>query len=290
MAPISTADLIEPEITVKHLGADAPAAFEPVTFGGDDQWIYWPDTKRFDLSRGSKDKLIIDADHVLHNHRGFVIDPKSTLLCVIDMQNFFIHPDCRHHAGGIAAVRPTLQVMERCRHEGIQIAYLNWGIDEHDLRVMPPAVQRGFCQKRAAQNGHGWHVGLGAELPNGQGKCLWKGSWNAQLYDPIREASQPEDLHFNKNRPSGMWSTEEPLHRYLRESGKKTILFAGVNTDQCVLGTITDSYSNGFDCILLSDCAGTMTEFRAKELCDYNVSQNYGFVTDSAAFLSALYY
>lgn len=312
MAPISTADLIEPEIHVKHLGADAPS-FEPVLFGGDDQWIYLPESKRFDLSRGSERKLIVDADHVLHNHRGFMIDPARTVLVVIDMQNFFIHPDCRNHVGGIAAVRPTLKVMERCRHEGIQIAFLNWGIDERDLRTMPPAVQRGFCQKRAAQSGHGWHVGLGAELPNDQGRCLWKNSWNAQLYDPIFEASRPGDKFFDKNRPSGMWSPQEPLHRYLLETGKKTILFAGVNTDQCVLGTITDSYSHGFDCILVQDCAGsvmprcllearmallkyadgayrTMTEFAAKELCNYNVSQNYGFVTDSDAFLSAVYY
>lgn len=292
MAPIATADLFQPEIHTKHLGAEAPAAFDPVLFGGDEnQWIYLPDTKRFDLSRGSTNKLIIDADDGVANHRGCMIDPENTVLVVIDMQNFFIHPDCRNHVGGIAAVQPTLKVMERCRHEGIQIAFLNWGINERDLRVMPPAVQRGFCQKRAAQSGHGWHVGLGSELPNGQGRCLWKGSWNAQLYDPIHEASRPEkDFFFDKNRPSGMWSSEEPLHRYLRESGKKTILFAGVNTDQCVLGTITDSYSNGFDCILISDCAGTMTDFAAKELCEYNVKTNYGFVTDSDAFLSAVYY
>lgn len=263
------------------------AAAESVPFGGDDQWHYIPSTKRFDLSRGSARKLVIDADDGVRHHRGAMIDPERTCLVVIDMQNYFIHPKCRDHVGGIAAVEPTLKVMRRCRELGVQVCFLNWGIDERDLRVMPPAVQRGFCRNRAAVVGHGWHVGLGAEMGDGQGKCLWKGSWNAKLYDPLLEASGPHDLFFDKNRPSGMWSPEEPLHAYLREAGKKTILFAGVNTDQCVLGTLTDAYSWGFDCILLGDCAGTMTGFAAKELCDYNVATNYGFVSSSDDFCNA---
>ena len=276
----------------KQLGADTLAdagVLAPVLFGGEDTWIYDPNTKRFDLSRGSANKLIIDADDGMRDHRGCMIDPDKTVLLVVDMQNFFIHPRCCDHAEGLAAVEPTLKVIERCRYEGIQVAWLNWGIDEWNLRRMPPAVQRGFCRRRALATGHGWFTNLGSELPDGQGRCLWKGSWNAELYPSLKAASRPDDdLFFDKDRPSGMWSLDEPLHQYLRESGKKTILFAGVNTDQCVLGTLTDSYSNGFDCILIADCAGTLTGRGAQAVCDYNVSTNYGFVTDSDAFLSAV--
>jgi len=269
----------------------APWSTEPVPFGGDDNcWHYLPSCGRFDLSRGSERKLIIDADDGVRDHRGCIIDPASTILVVIDMQNYFINPKCRDHPGGIAAVNPTIKVIERCRAYGIKVAWLNWGITEQDLRVMPPAVQRGFNRDLIASKGYGWHVGLGAPLPDNQGRCLWKGSWNAALYAPLAEVSRPaEDLFFDKNRPSGMWSPSEPLHAYLLESGKRTILFAGVNTDQCVLGTLTDSYSWGFDCILLSDCAGTMTGFSAQELCHYNIATNYGFVTDSKAFLDAIH-
>lgn len=176
-----------------------------------------------------------------------------TVLVVVDMQNFFIHPDCCDHAEGLKAVKPTLEVIERCRNDGIQVAWLNWGINEWNLRRMPPAVLRGFSKARIGTHGHGWHVNLGSELPNDQGRCLWKGSWNAELYEPLKHAARPaQDLFWDKDRPSGMWCQDEEMHRYLRKSGKKTILFAGVNTDQCVLGTLTDSYSNGFDCILIS--------------------------------------
>lgn len=44
-----------------------------VAFGGDDQWHYIAETKRFDLSRGSRTKLVIDADDGIRNHRGCMI-------------------------------------------------------------------------------------------------------------------------------------------------------------------------------------------------------------------------
>lgn len=206
------------------------------------------------------------------------------------MQNFWIHPTVRDHIGGMKAVDPTLKTIKRCREEGIKVAWLNWGIDDHDLGVMPPAVQRGFCENRMKIHGHGWHTQLGSDLPKGQGRCLWKGSWNAALYDPFMAVSRDDDLFFDKNRPSGMWSVDEPLRRYLEEHQMKTMLFCGVNTDQCVLGTITDSYSAGYDCIMLTDCVGTMTGLGAKELCEYNVATNYGFVTDSEAFSKAYHH
>ena len=90
-----------------------------VSFGGDDldQWLYNPETKQFDLSRGSTKKLQIEADDGIRNHRGVLIDPEKTVLVVIDMQNYFIvsplfrskwfsgllvplqHPECCHHPG-----------------------------------------------------------------------------------------------------------------------------------------------------------------------------------------------
>ncbi|EFQ94149.1 hypothetical protein PTT_08269 [Pyrenophora teres f. teres 0-1] len=118
---------------------------------------------------------------------------------------------------------------------------------------MAPAIQRGFSKSL------GWHVGLGAELPDKQGRCLFKRTWNAALYKPFRAVAQPGDLFFDKTRMSGLWSEKEPLHEYIRASGKQTLLFAGVNTDQCVFGTVSDAYSYGWDCILLDDCTGTMT-------------------------------
>ncbi|KAF2636382.1 isochorismatase hydrolase [Massarina eburnea CBS 473.64] len=255
---------------------------DPIPFGGgDDQWLYLPNSKQFDLSRGAEQRLVVECDEARHNHCGFMIDPGSSVLIIVDMQNYFVHPIYRNHAAGLAAVDPTLKVIERCRKEGIQIAWLNWGITDHDLQVMPPAIHRGFSKSL------GWHVGLGAQLPGSQGRCLLKRTWNAAIYEPLKAAAQPGDLFFDKTRMSGLWSTKEPLHEYLRASQKKTLIFAGVNTDQCVFGTISDAYSWGWDCVMINDCTGTMTDRNAQALTEYNVATNMGFVTNSLAFVES---
>ena len=253
----------------------------PIAFGGQEQWLYLPATRKFDLSRGSKQKMVFECAEPERNHTGFMIDPDTSVLVIVDMQNYFIHPTYRHHDAGIAAVEPILRVLERCRKEGVQVVWLNWGITEQDLKVMAPAIQRGFSKSL------GWHVGLGSQLPGSEGRCLFKETWNADLYAPLKAVAQPSDIFINKTRMSGMWSTQEPLHEYLRTSGKQTLFFAGVNTDQCVFGTLSDAYSHGWDCVLLADCTGTMTGRGAQELTEYQVSTNMGFVTDSSAFCDA---
>lgn len=263
------------DVTVGTISCTAPIAF-----GGDDQWLYLPATKKFDLTRGSAQKMVFEC-RADERHTGFVVDPEKSVLIVVDMQNYFINPIYHDHSAGIAAIEPTLKVIERCRREGIQIAWLNWGLTEESLKAQAPAIQRGFNKTL------GWHIGLGVPLPDKQGRCLFKRTWNADLYHPFKAVAQPGDLFFDKTRMSGLWSTQEPLHEYLRAVGKKTLFFAGVNTDQCVFGTVSDAYSFGWDCILLRDCTGTMTGRGAQELTEYQVSTNMGFVTSSTVFCAA---
>jgi nicotinamidase-related amidase len=279
MASKTFSELQEEEYSSTTVGTITCTA--PIPFGGDEQWLYFPDDGKFDLSRGSQRRMVVECDRDRHNHSGFMFDPDSAILIVVDMQNYFVHPKYRDHAAGMKAVEPTLKVIERCRKEGIQIAWLNWGLSENDLKTMAPAIQRGFHKTL------GWHVGLGAQLPGNEGRCLFKRTWNAELYDPFKKVAQPGDLFFDKTRMSGLWSTTEPLHEYLRAVDKKTLIFTGVNTDQCVFGTVSDAYSYGWDCVLLDDCTGTMTGLGAQAVAEYNIAQNMGFVTGSKEFCEA---
>jgi nicotinamidase-related amidase len=165
------------------------------------------------------------------------------------MQNFFVHPMYHDHSSGIATIDPLLKVIDKCKGLGIQRCWLNWGISDYDLKVMPAAVTRGFNRNLAQDKGHGWHVGLGANVKDDKGnteRCLFSGTWNADIYDPLKKVMTPEDVRFDKARMSGMWNPDLPMNKWLRESGKKTLLFAGVNTDQCLLGTVTDAYNWGW--------------------------------------------
>jgi nicotinamidase-related amidase len=153
-----------------------------------------------------------------------------------------------------------------------QVVWLNWGLTEEDITNMPAGVQRGFSRDLIAGVHGVGRLGLGGELGNGQGRCLMSGSWNADIYDPLKKYVRVEDVHCAKNRMSGLWCEEQPLWRYLSKEGerKETLLFTGVNTDQCVLGTLTNAYNAGWDCVMVDDCCATTTEW-GKEVCMNNV-------------------
>ncbi|KUI60499.1 Peroxyureidoacrylate/ureidoacrylate amidohydrolase RutB [Cytospora mali] len=255
-----------------------------LTFGPlGDQWVYDKSTKTYDLTRGnnsSSSPLKIQTTQGPPD-TNILITPSQAVLVIIDMQNFFLHPSCRPHPDGLAAVTPLLTTIEHCRKAGIQVVWLNWGLKDADLAAMPAGVSRGFAKAVIAADENetataAAAAGLGVDLGDGKGRCLVAGEWNAEIYAPLAEAVLDGDVHCAKNRMSGLWCEGQPLWRCLSGMGegdgegdegkkKKTLLFAGVNTDQCVLGTLTDAYNAGWDCVL----------------------KNYGFVIDSRTFAEA---
>ena len=97
---------------------------------------------------------------------------------------------------------------------------------------------------------------------------------------------EPEDIKVDKYRISGFWDT--PLDSILRNHGIRSILFAGVNTDQCVLHTLTDANFLGYGCILVEDCCGTTSPDFCTEATVWNVKKCFGFVTGSDQLMAAL--
>ena len=260
---------------------------EPVVFGWEDQWKYLPESRLFDLSRNDTQTLTLPNHEPNATYQGIKINPQQTCLVIVDMQNYFIDPEYCNHPPGIAAVGPILQAIERCRREGIQIVWLNWVTNEREMRKVPPAILRCFNKTRITERNHGWGVNLGSEMANSRGRVLFEGTHNADLYGPLKAAVAADDVFCRKSRMSGMWSPDEDLYRYLVASGKKTVLFGGINTDQCVLSTITDAHSWGWDCILLKDCSGTLTSPAAQAVAEYNIGTCIGFVSDSRALVEA---
>lgn len=250
-----------------------------------DQWVYDRSTKTYDLTRGGNDNISSPSYQPLSirttqgpPETNILLSPSQTALVIVDMQNFFLHPSCRVHPSGLAAVAPLLSTIEHCRRLGIQVVWLNWGLTDADLAAMPAGVSRGFAKAAIAEGGTAAAAaaGLGADLGGGRGRCLVAGEWNAGVYGPLAGAAREgEDVQCVKNRMSGLWCEGQPLWGYLSGDGgegrrKRTLLFAGVNTDQCVLGTLADAYNAGWDCVMVEDCCATTTE-GAREVCLTNV-------------------
>lgn len=248
---------------------------DKLTFGPPgSEWIYTKSDRTYDLTRGATHPAPLKVS-LTQGPAGtsLLLNPHATALVVVDMQNFFLHPSCRAHPAGLAAVAPLLDTIAACRGAGVRVVWLNWGLTDADLAAMPAGVLRGFA--RAAIVGDGpAAAGLGVDLGGGRGRCLVAGEWNSAVYEGLGRAGAvaAEDVHCAKNRMSGLWTEDQPLWRYLEGEGKetRTLLFAGVNTDQCVLGTLTNAYNAGWDCVMVEDCCATTTE-GAREVCLSNI-------------------
>ncbi|HEY9617936.1 MAG TPA: cysteine hydrolase, partial [Microcoleaceae cyanobacterium] len=121
-------------------------------------------------------------------------------------------------------------------------------------------------------------------LPKNQAPVLKAGSWAAAIVDEL--TPDPEDIRVDKYRMSGFWDT--PLDSILKNLGKTTLLFAGVNADQCVMVTLQDANFLGYDCILLRDCTSTTSPEYCWQATIYNVNQCFGFVSDAPALQQAI--
>lgn len=210
------------------------------------------------------------------------IDLAKAAILVIDMQNDFCHPDgwLAHIGVDVAPARepiePLKTILPQLRAVNVPVVWVNWG-NRPDLLNISAGV-------RHVYNPTGEGVGLGDPLPTRGTPVLEKGSWAAAVVDELEQ--KPEDILVDKYRMSGFWDT--PLDSILHNLGKTTLLFAGVNVDQCVMATLQDANFLGYDCILLKDCAATTSPEYCLKATLYNVKQCFGFVTDSLSILDAV--
>lgn len=210
------------------------------------------------------------------------IDLAKAAILVIDMQNDFCHPEgWLAHIGvdvtpAQKPIAPLNTLLPQFRAAKVPVIWINWG-NRPDLLNISAGL-------RHVYNPTGTGVGLGDPLPNRGAKVLTLGSWAAAIIDEL--VQNPHDIYVDKYRMSGFWDT--PLDSILRNLGKTTLFFGGVNIDQCVMATLQDANFLGYDCILVKDCAATTSPEYCLQATLYNVNQCFGFVTDSQAILEAM--
>lgn len=210
------------------------------------------------------------------------IDLAKSAILVIDMQNDFCHIDgWLAHIGvditpNRAPITPLNTLLQKLRSLNVPVIWLNWG-NRPDLLNISPAL-------RHVYNPTGAGIGLGDPLPKNGAKVLIKDSWAAGILDELEQ--KPEDIRIDKYRMSGFWDT--PLDSILRNLGKTTLFFTGVNIDQCVMATLQDANFLGYDCILVKDCAATTSPEYCYQATIYNVNQCFGFVTNYELIIQAI--
>ncbi len=85
---------------------------------------------------------------------------------------------------------------------------------------------------------------------------------------------------------NGFWET--PLDAIPRNPRLATVLFGGVNLDQCVLHTLADANLLGYDTVLVKDGAATTNPDCCREATLLNIRQNFRITMTSAALLEGL--
>ncbi|KAF2100752.1 isochorismatase family protein [Rhizodiscina lignyota] len=171
------------------------------------------------------------------------------------------------------------------------------GVDKHG----DPKHQGGNVMLENGKDGR-IYKGLGCQcgsvtLPSGEkidaGRLLMRDTWNAALYPPLDKAyeeglkAKVPDVWIHKNRMSGMWGASQMCDEFIEKQGIRTLFFTGVNTDQCVAGTLTDAFSKGYDIVLLNDGAGTTSPNFSQECIEFNAGKTWGFSTDCKSLFEA---
>jgi ureidoacrylate peracid hydrolase len=183
------------------------------------------------------------------------IPKDQAALLVIDMQNGFVHPESgmgqrpgkgRSGTAAQQAIVPSiLKLVERFRAQGVPVI---WSQQEHfpsdktreGRRILPHSARQGF-------------------LP-----CL-RGTWETELYGPVREAVKPEDHLVFKHRASVFYNTN--LEMKLRMLGTRFLFVTGCNTEFCVESTVREAYARDLEIVVVRDCvAGIDPRFHENSL------------------------
>jgi nicotinamidase-related amidase len=241
------------------------------------QWLVDENNVNMAMPAPSPVAVTIDAQP-----QTVTLDLNRTAIVVIDMQNDFCAKGGWVDHLGVdftpdrAPIGPLQKLLPVLRSAGVRVIWVNWG-NRPDLKNMPPNQLHLYKPK-------GVGIGLGEPLPGSGAAVLQKDSWAAAVVDELKQ--EPDDIHVDKYRISGFWDT--PLDSILRNLGTKTILFAGVNSDQCVLHSLTDANFLGYGCLFVEDCCATTSPSFCVEATIFNVKKCFGFVTDSARLIDAI--
>jgi nicotinamidase-related amidase len=199
------------------------------------------------------------------------LDPESTALLVVDMQNDFCHADGyygsigRDVAGFRPAVRGVQSLLRKARSNDVRVIFTQLVHDE----------QFGAIEDRHALKPRKWSA---------SGRRLVPGSWGADI---IEECQPVEgDLIVEKRGYSAFEGTD--LEAKLRQLAVRTVVVCGVVTYACVLATAFSAFDKGFDVCIVSDGVGSWSEplgEGAKEIVELllGVSSNASEIRFSSA-------
>jgi nicotinamidase-related amidase len=206
----------------------------------------------------------------LQRHRNaapLALDPRTTALVIVDMQEYFLNPAspfsraCERLVPGVlghfqergrGVVEPSLRrLLDFFRAHGLRVVYTTVASELPDGRDLMPVFQQRNAANRAA-------VGDVAIPPRGD-------AW-ARIVAALEP--RPGELVVNKTTYGTFSSTG--LDHALRSLGITALVVGGVVTNVCVETTARDAADRGYDVVLLDDgCAAFSPEIHEATLLSF---------------------
>lgn len=162
------------------------------------------------------------------------LEPNTTAVVVVDMQNGFCHPDGALYApGSESVIDPITELVERAREAGSRIVY---------TRDVHPPEQ--FEDAHYYDEFDRW------------GEHVLEGSWEAELVDELDV--RDEDLVVEKHTYDAFHETQ--LDGWLSARGIKDLVICGTLANVCVLHTGGSAGLRDYRPLMVSDCIGALED------------------------------
>jgi ureidoacrylate peracid hydrolase len=171
-----------------------------------------------------------------------VIDPRTTALLVVDMQNYFVK---QGHQSEVPLARDIVPNINRLaaelRGRGGHVVWVRNGTDDtreswsnyHDYLQSPERAERRLKSMEIGEDGYEyWHL------------------------NDIR----PEDAQITKKRYSAFIQGSSPIERHLRDRNIDTLLITGTATNVCCESTARDAMMLNFKVVMVADGLATHTD------------------------------
>lgn len=208
------------------------------------------------------------------------IDPKKTMLLVLDMQKACVTPGGAMYIESVGGapegkdvVQPVLNVLYACRDKGIPVVWSMWGL-------RPDGKDAGVADLK-------W-PGI---LPLSSFPGSW-GNGGDELDDQLKPLD--DEPVIRKHRFSSFYGT--PLNEYMRRAGADTLVIAGVSTGNCQITTAIDGANMDYKIITLADTCAAIPATLPDQPLGYgqhwealrNIQANHGDVLLSTEFLKLI--
>ena len=209
------------------------------------------------------------------------LDPATTAVVVIDMQNAYASPggyvdlagfDISGSAGVIGRIA---QVLEVARGAGMPVVFLQNGWDADYVEAGTPSSPN-FHKSNALKTMRA--------RPELAGQLLARGGWDYELVDALQP--KPGDIRVHKTRYSAFFNSQ--LDSILRARGIRTIVFVGIASNVCVESTLRDGFHLEYFGVMLEDATHHLGPDFVREATVYNVEKFFGWVSSTVDFCGAV--